>query len=79
MPNYRRYRVPGGCYFFTVNLLERFPNDILTRHVDLLRNVVRDVRQRWPFVIDGRVVMPDTCIASGPCRPAIPVSPIAGA
>ncbi len=59
MPNYRRYRVPGGCYFFTVNLLERFPNDILTRHVDLLRNVVRDVRQRWPFVIDGRVVMPD--------------------
>ena len=59
MPDYRRYRVPGGCYFFTVNLLERFPNDTLIRHVDLLRAVVRDVRHRWPFVIDGWVVLPD--------------------
>lgn len=59
MPEYRRYRIPGGCYFFTVNLIERFPNDALIRHIDLLRNVVRDVRQRWPFVIDGWVVMPD--------------------
>jgi len=23
MPNYRRNRVPGGTYFFTVNLLDR--------------------------------------------------------
>jgi putative transposase len=23
MPNYRRAIVPGGCFFFTVNLLER--------------------------------------------------------
>lgn len=23
MSNYIRYRIPGGCYFFTVNLLER--------------------------------------------------------
>ena len=59
MPDYRRYRVPGGCYFFTVNLLERFPNDTLIRHIDLLRAVVRDVRHRWPFVIDGWVVLPD--------------------
>jgi putative transposase len=59
LPDYRRYRVPGGCYFFTVNLLERFPNDTLIRHVDLLRAVLRDVRGRWPFVIDGWVVLPD--------------------
>ena len=59
MPDFRRYRVPGGCYFFTVNLLERFPNDTLIRHVDVLRAVVRDVRRRWPFVIDGWVVLPD--------------------
>ena len=31
MPDYRRYRVPGGTYFFTVNLLERHPNDLLVR------------------------------------------------
>ena len=53
LPDYRRYRIPGGGYFFTVNLLERFPNDTLVRHVDLLRGVVRDVRQRWSFRIDG--------------------------
>jgi putative transposase len=23
MPDYRRYRVPGGTYFFTVNLMVR--------------------------------------------------------
>jgi putative transposase len=23
MPNYRRALIPGGCFFFTVNLLER--------------------------------------------------------
>ena len=37
MPNYRRCRVAGGCHFFTVNLLERPPNDVLTQHVDVLR------------------------------------------
>ena len=44
VPDYRRYRVEGGTYFFTVNLLERFPNDLLVQHIDLLRNVVRKVR-----------------------------------
>ncbi len=33
MPNYRRYRVFGGTYFFTVNLLERYPTDGFIRHV----------------------------------------------
>lgn len=59
MPDYRRYHIPGGCYFFTVNSLERYPNDLLVRHIDLLRATVRDVRQRWPFHIDGWVVLPD--------------------
>jgi len=59
MPDYRRYRVPGGTYFFTVNLLERFPNDLLITHIDILRNVVRDVRKKRPFVIDAWVVLPD--------------------
>ncbi len=59
MPNYRRYRVPGGCYFFTVNLLERHPNDLLVRHIDLLRAVVRRVRRAHPFHIDAWVVLPD--------------------
>jgi len=59
MPNYRRYRVLGGTYFFTVNLLERYPNDLLIRHVEILRTVVRETRRRWPFHIDAWVVLPD--------------------
>jgi putative transposase len=61
VPDYRRYRVPGGTYFFTVNLLERHPNDLLVRHIEILRAVVRvrELRPRWPFHIDAWVVLPD--------------------
>ena len=58
MPDYRRYRVAGGTYFFTVNLLER-KNDLLVRHVDVLRDAVRGVREARPFHIDAWVVLPD--------------------
>ena len=44
MPNYRRAFVPGGTWFFTVNLLQRNGNDLLVRHIDLLRDIVRRVR-----------------------------------
>ena len=59
MSDYRRLRVAGGCYFFTVNLLERRPNDLLVRHIHHLRAAVREVRRAWPFGIDGWVVLPD--------------------
>ena len=59
MPNYRRNRVEGGCYFFTVNLLERYQNQLLVQQIELLRDVVRYVRERHPFHIDGWVVLHD--------------------
>lgn len=59
MPNYRRTWHPGGIYFVTVNLLERRGNDLLTRHVDALREIVREIRERHPFRIHGWVVLPD--------------------
>ncbi len=59
MSNYHRYRIPGGTYFFTVNLLERHHNDLLIRHIDILREAVKDTRKRWPFHIDSWVVLPD--------------------
>ena len=46
MPDYRRAWHPGGTYFFTVNLLERRGNDLLTRHIDTLREVVQSTRWR---------------------------------
>jgi putative transposase len=59
IPDYRRHRVPGGTYFFTVNLLERRGNDLLTRHIDALRASVRTVHRVHPFTIDAWVVLPD--------------------
>ena len=58
MPDYRRNRVPGGTYFFTVNLLNR-SSDLLVTHIDVLRTSVRTIRQNSPFHIDAWVVLPD--------------------
>ena len=59
MPNYRRLWYPGGTYFFTVTLLERRNNDLLVRHIDVLRQAVREVKRTHPFTIHGWVVLPD--------------------
>jgi len=58
MPDYRRNRVPGGTYFFTVNLLDR-KSQLLVENVGILRDAVRHVRERKPFHIDAWVVLPD--------------------
>ncbi len=59
MPNYRRAWVPGGTYFFTVNLLERRSSDLLVRHIKQLRDAVAVVKNAHPFRIHGWVVLPD--------------------
>ena len=58
MPDYRRNRVAGGTYFFTVNLLER-RSRLLVERIDGLRTAVRMVRKNQPFHIDAWVVLPD--------------------
>ncbi|KUM04586.1 transposase [Chromobacterium subtsugae] len=55
---YRRSMAEGGTWFFTVNLADR-RQDYLTRHIDVLRQVVRQVRNRHPFEIVAMVVLPD--------------------
>jgi putative transposase len=71
MTDYRRNRVPGGSYFFTVNLVDR-QADLLTRHIDILRHAVRKTRAKNPFHIDAWVVLPDHmhCIWTMPARDA---------
>ncbi len=59
MPDYRRAWHPGGTYFFTVNLLQRQGNDLLTRQIEVLRAVIKSVQQRYPFRIHGWVVLPE--------------------
>ena len=58
MSNYRRWRIPGGSYFFTVNLLDRSQR-LLLDHVDVLRGAFRKVRTAHPFHIDAIVVLPE--------------------
>jgi putative transposase len=58
MPEYRRLRVPGGCYFFTVNLRDR-DCALLIERIALLRECVRAARAVAPFHIDSWVVLPD--------------------
>ena len=58
MPDYRRNRVPGGTFFFTVNLLER-RSRLLVDRIDALREAVRKVRAQPRFHIDCWVVLPD--------------------
>lgn len=50
--------MPGGTYFFTVNLLEG-QQDLLVRHIDELHEVVRRTREERPFHIDAWVELPD--------------------
>jgi putative transposase len=58
MPNYRRLYRPGGCWFFTANLLDRKAT-LLTDHIDLLRDAIGETKSRFPFHIDAIVILPD--------------------
>jgi putative transposase len=55
---YRRARVAGGTYFFTVNLAER-DRTLLVDHVDLLRSAMGHMKAGHPFNIDAVVILPD--------------------
>jgi REP element-mobilizing transposase RayT len=58
MSIYRRHRVPGGTYFFTVNLLERHAcARLLVEHIQVLREAVRVAKNKAPFLIDTWVVL----------------------
>jgi len=59
MPDRSHSYRPGGTWFFTVNLRQRDDSDLLTRHIEVLRDAVRTVCRRHPFDIHAWVVLPD--------------------
>lgn len=71
MLNYRRVRVPGGTYFFTVNLQER-RRQLLVDHIGELRAAFRATQAVRPFEIIAIVVLPDHlhCLWRLPLRDA---------
>ena len=59
MADYRRYRVPGGTYFFTMVTYRRrrlFAGETARSR---LREALRSVKSERPFVIDAAVILPD--------------------
>jgi REP element-mobilizing transposase RayT len=58
MPNYRRLFVPGGTFFFTVNLLDR-RHPWLTESIHVLRAAYGYVQARRPFETVAICVLPE--------------------
>lgn len=58
MPEYRRHRVPGGTYFFTLALANP-RSDLLMREIAPLRAAIVRTRLLYPFQIDAWVVLPE--------------------
>ena len=58
MVRYRRNRVDGGTYFFTVTLADR-RSSALVDHVSSLRTAFRVARQERPIALDAIVILPD--------------------
>lgn len=57
MPEYRRYFVPGGTYFFTVVVYQRHPLFRSPLARTLLRESIQEVRARWNFQIIAWVLL----------------------
>jgi putative transposase len=58
MPQYRRAKINGSTFFFTLVLADRSSN-LLVDHIDRLRQAYRTVRERRPFETIAICVLPD--------------------
>jgi len=59
MPNFRRYYVPNAIYFIVAVTKDRRGIFADTVHVDLLFEIMRQVRQRKPFALLAYSIIPD--------------------
>ena len=59
MRRYIRARLPGGTFFFTVNLTERTGSRLLVEHIRPLRDAFRATRRDHPFRIEAIVILPE--------------------
>jgi len=58
MSYYRRLKVEGGIFFFTVTLADR-SGDLLTRHIDRLRSIYQSVQVERRFETIAVCILPD--------------------
>jgi putative transposase len=60
MVRYRRNRLSGATYFFTV-ALENRKSTLLTTHINDLRSAFRISDSKKPFTVDAAVILPEHC------------------
>jgi putative transposase len=58
MSRYRRLKIEGGTFFFTLALAER-GSDLLVRHIERLRSAYAAVEKRYPFETVAICILPD--------------------
>jgi putative transposase len=58
VPNYRRIKIEGGCFFFTVCLEDRRASTLID-HVEELKRAWRWTQERKPFACPAWVILPD--------------------
>jgi putative transposase len=58
MVHYRRVKISGGMYFFTVTLKDR-RSSFLIDYIDHLKSAMHEVKSSWPYKIKALVVLPD--------------------
>jgi putative transposase len=58
MSYYRRLKIEGGAFFFTVALADR-RSDLLVRHVERLRRAYGEVERQCPFETVAICILPD--------------------
>jgi putative transposase len=58
MPRYRRLRIEGGVFFFTVTLADRSSN-LLVRQIERLRRAYAETEKQLPFETVAICILPD--------------------
>jgi len=58
MSRYRRVKIEGGAFFFTLALADR-SSDLLVRHIERLRSAYAEVEKRYPFETVAICILPD--------------------
>ena len=56
---YRRLKMEGATYFFTVVTFDRRPIFAGRAAVDLLSDAIAEIRGRYPFTVEAQVILPD--------------------
>ena len=59
MPNYRRWFVPGGTYFFTAVTRHRRPLLTSEQALPVLKRAIQEEVNRRPFALNAIVLLPD--------------------